>query len=577
VYEAVSAGVGHADVSLPDKLDGYNRTVSVQGLCDNAVTLSSAFTFQRGGGEFYAGLRAANGTSPVSLSFGAATCQMTGISISKTTATTPFQAELRLQFEGCTGSAAGVTNAAVVVGIRKEADAALDMGLLAWSKEVSKTTTTTTVAPVQVSQQTDASVTEVGAGSCDGQERRQIPNVTKETECKLECIGSATSAQLLGGTGCTGFAFNAKASGATCITYNGAVTQAAQKPGWKCFNMSYKTSTYAKSTPAPVAIVVEKPRELYVEQAFGHAQMAYLHEISPPKDSPNCFKPMWYFKLEDNLGKELSAAVQVADWEEFMSLLPDAKKTASVVSAPMVLDRVLFNTCTSSTGWSRAECFVAAPEATQCRSAEMSSAIVSGVITSVLTWLLVAIIFKVCQLGRRGSSKGEYTKLNGPVEGKQGEIVCDCSVVATLSLVALVGSVGSCWVSMQFLTTVFRKAECYNINEFSIVILCVCISTALTIMIFLWHMAGFRNSHPMVHNLMGPPTKTAEVGSRLMLVDVEEGAKFGSALDSIQMTMRGSTVTGFKNSYSPTNTPNQSPNASFMSTGGPQMTGASQR
>lgn len=574
MYEAVSAGVGIAGVLLPDKADGYNRTVSVDGLCSNAFTNSSAFTCQRVGGEFYAGLLAAKGASPVSLSFGTATCQMTGISISKTHATTPFQAELRLQFESCKGSAAGVTNAAVVVGIRKEVNPAVDMGLLAWSKEVCAAAaaagTTTTVAPVQVSQQTDARVTEVGAGSCKASERRQIENIKKETECKLECIGSASSAQVLGGTGCTGFAFNAAASGATCITYSGAVLQAKSHSGWKCFNMSFEKSTYAKATPAPVAPAQENTQILNVKQALGQIEMAYLHEISPPKDSPDCFKPMWWFKPEDKLGNELSVAVDAADWEDFMSFLPDASKTVSVVSAPMVLDRVLFNTCTNSSGWGR-ECsvFVVAPEATQatqCRSAEIWSAIVAGVITSVLTWLLVAIVFKVCHLGRRASSKStnlyQYERLKAPVDGKQGEkIVCDCSVVALLSLVALVGSAGSCWISMQFLTTVFRKAECYNINEFFIVILCVCISTALTIMIFLWHMTGFSISHPLVHDPvrhMSAPKEAPQKESHLVLVDVVDGAAEGTELASFQSQMQGSAIVGFTSS-------NQSLNNSFVS------------
>lgn len=573
VYEAVSAGAGFADVLLPDKADGYNRTVSVNGLCNNAVTNSSAFTCQRGGGEFYAGLLASNGAAPVSLSFGSATCQMTGISIAKTNAATPFQAELRLQFEGCTGSAAGVENAAVVVGIRKEVNPPVDIGLLAWSQEVCKTVTTTTGAPVQVSQQTDARVTEVGAGRCDASERKQIPNITKETACKLECIGSASAAQSLGGTGCTGFAFNAAASGATCITYSGAVLQATSSSGWKCFNVSFQNSSYAKATPAPVAPPQDSTQLLNVKQALGQTEMAYLHEISPPKDSPDCFKPMWWFKPEDKLGNEFSVAVKAADWEDFMSLLPEANKTTSVVSAPMVLDRVLFNTCTNSSGWGQECSVVAAPaatQATQCRSAEIWSAIVAGVITSVLTWLLVAIVFKVCQLGRRASSirYGEYERLKAPVDGKQGEkIVCDCSVVALLSLVALVGSAGSCWVSMQFLTTVFRKAECYNINEFFIVILCVCISTALTIMIFLWHMTGFSTSHPLVHDTVGHMSgkkQAPQVESTLMLVSVEEGSKVGSVLDSFHMKSQGGSVVGFTPGN--LNTPIQSPNNTAMST-----------
>jgi len=520
VYEAVSAGVSHEDVTLPAKLDGFNRTVSIEGLCDNAVTTSSSFTCQSGGGEFHAGLTAP--VSPVTLTFGLATCQMTGISIYKTDGHQDdgFKAMLRLQFDGCMGSPTGVTNAAVVVGITK--DPVKDMNLLKWSREVCKSAVTTTFAPAAVSQQTDALVTPVGAGTCEATERRKIEDIKTEDNCKVECMGSATAAQILGGVGCKGFAFNSGASGATCITYSGSVTKAIPDAGWKCFNLSTSVDqmTYGKSTPAPATVLEDVPQELYVEQALGQSGMAYLHEISPPKDSPDCFKPMWWFKLEDREGKPLSVSVKDADWDDFMSdaRFPTEEKTKSVVSAPMVLDRVLFNTCTKSTKYSEQTCFVAPVEKTQCRSEELTGAVISGVFTAILTWIFVGVFFKCCSMRQNRNVRGEYTKLDGPVEGTKSEAVCDACTVATLSLVALSGAVGCCGASMWFLNAVLRSADCYDFDELLIVILCVAISAWLGVSCILWHMAQFRHTHPMVRDAGSKPA--VQSGSHLMLVDV---------------------------------------------------------
>jgi hypothetical protein len=333
--------------------------------------------------------------------------------------------------------------------------------------------------------------------------------------------------------------------------------------------MSLSSSSISKSTVAPPVVAQELPQELYIEQALGKSAMAYMHEISPPKDSPACFKPMWWFRLEDRDGRPISVAVKDADWDKFMSdpSIPVAEKTSSSVRAPMVLDRVLFDTCTKSDGWGAATCYVPPPVKTQCRSEEETGAVVSGVFTAVLTWLMVGIVFKVCSLSKKSSVKGEYTKLDGPQEGPEPP-VCGASVVAFLTLVAAGAAFGICFFAEKFLTSMLRSAECYDEDEFMVIMLAVVISTALTIMLVLWYMAQFRHPHTLVANVGAPVKKAAESGTNLMLVDVEDGKTIGSALDSIQMTQQGGQVTGFRS----LNSPGGTPNASYMSNGGPVMT-----
>lgn len=560
IHTAVSAG--KPNVSVPPKLVGFNRTVTIDGLCADAFTVSTDFTCGGAGGEFRAGLTAPPAQSPVALRFGAASCPLTAISVYKTAAGSVFEAEMRFSFEGCVD--APVASAAVVVGIRK--DATSDFNLMPWTKEVCNIQgATTPPASATVSQETATILMAVGKGQCKAVERRQIANITTETACKLQCVGSSTKAQLLGGVGCTGFSFKAGAKGPNCITYSGSVVAINNKSsdaGWKCFNMSFKNTSYSKSTPPPVVIQKDETQMLYLKTVLGESTNGYLQHISPPADAPTCFTPLWWFTLQDAKGHPQSVPVKEADWDSFMDLIPDHMATASVVSAPVVLDRVIVDTCHASPGWGHQACFVPEVKKTECRQEEVTGAIVSGVITSILTWILVGITFYIYKRSLKGN--GSYESLNEPGQGGR---FCQSRIVCLLCVTAAGGACISCYVSMKFLEAVLRSEGCYDFQEFLVVILAVVLSVALTIIIILQYMATAHPSHP--HPLLGGDKKVERKNTKLVLVEVEDGKSVGNALNTMSATQEGNVFTSFVSGGSGGGTPMMS----TMGTGPMNSTG----
>lgn len=533
VHEAVSAG--KPDVTVPLKHEGFNRTVTIDGLCADAFTISSSFICSGAGGEFRAGLTTAPALSPVALRFGKASCPLTAISVYKTAAGSKFEAEMRFHFEGCVG--APVTSAAVVVGIRPDEKA--DFNLLPWTKEVCKVPGQTTPSPVAtISAETDAVIQLVGAGTCVGTVRREIEKITTEQACKFQCVSSLTKAHLLGGTGCRGFSFNDKAAGATCITYSGNITASQPKKDWQCYNMSFNGTGYAKSTPPPVP-VSDTTELLDLKKVLGTSSVGYLQHISPPLDAPACFLPMWWFTLEDQMGQPQSVPIKQSEWDEFKTLLPAPMPTVSVVSAPQVIDRVIVNTCSVSKGWGAQACFVPVAKKTECRDEEITGAIVSGVITSLLTWLLVGVVFYVYKKTLMG--KAGYESL--AEAGGRGGRFCQSKILCCLCVVAAGGACICCWLSMQFLNAVLNSSGCYDFDEFLVVILAVTLATALTIIVILQYMASVHPSHP--HPLLAPEKKVERKTTKLVLVEVEDGKNVGMPLDTLTGQSEGSVFTSF--------------------------------
>lgn len=541
VYQAVAAG--EPRIEIPEKWEGFNRTVSLEGICQDSATTSEAFVCKSGGSEVSAGL--ASLLNPIiKLHFGAATCPLSGISVYKTgaEASSKFEAELRLEFDECQG-AASTSSAAVVVGVRKDQNE--DFGIMKWTKEVCGAATTTTVAPVAVFQETDAISQEVGEGSCNATERRRIDGVTSEADCKLQCLGSSTAAHALGKTGCTGFAFNA-ASSTPCITYSGSFTATEKNDGWKCFSLSYAAGHITKSTaPPPLPPPKKIPQQLKIAEALGVSSIGYLKDISPPADAPGCFPAshLWWFELQDTSGAPLSVAVHEDEWDEFMAGLPEAKITKSVVSAPTVLDRVIFSTCTQS-GWGQATCYVAPPPETgdsPCRNEELSGAVISGVSTSVLTWILVGAAFQLFKMASKTSSKGpEYERIGG-----SAGMLCAGPVIPILCTVAAGGACICCYLSMQFLQATFRSASCYSNSEFLVVVYCVAVSVAVSILLLLMFMHQVAPYHAHEVGAVAPQKEAAK--SHLIMLEVPEGQGAGTYHPTLAPQAGGGSANGSTN------------------------------
>jgi len=550
-YKAVSAGQPNATV--PGKWSGFNRTVSLEGFCVDVFSLSTGWSCSTGGGELRAGLKATNGTSPVALNFAGVRCPLTAISAYKTTeASADFEAELRFEFEGCVAplnQTAPVNTAAVVVGIRKDTTGA-DFNLVPWTKEVCKAYYITSTPPPAsnvsvISAATEQLVGLAGGSTCDATVRRTIENIEKLDDCKMQCVGSATKAHILNGTGCSGYAYSADAK--TCKTFEGPVNKVTTSSGWSCYNLTYGGASYSKSTPPPAPVAVDTTEILAIKEVLGLSTSAYLQHITPPSDAATCFAPMWWFTLSDRYtGKMQSVPVKEAHWDALMNrALPDAVKLPdnSEVSAPQILDRVVFDTCAPSNGWGQTACFVAPPKKTHCRDEEIHGAIISGVITSLLTYLMVGCWF--CIYLRCGTKKSGYDPAAADESGQTGSRVCTHrSFQIGMCVTAVGGSCLSVWLSMQFLNAVMRSADCFDFAEFMVVIIAVTLATALAIIIFTLYMATFHPAHP--HPILHTATKTERKSTKLMLVEVQDGTDVGHSLDSMMATKEDGRWTGFE-------------------------------
>lgn len=517
--KAVHAGRVHDNINVPDKWDGFNRSVSIDGLCLDSFTASSSYSCSGGvGGEFSA---AAKVPTNVTLRFGAASCPLTAMSIYKTPKGT-FEAEMRLQFDGCV--AAPVASAAVVVGIRKDKEA--DFNLLPWTEDVCKSETTTWAPPASISTETNAKMLLVGQGNCDATELKSIKNIATTEDCKLQCISETSQAALLDTAPCTGFTYNNQVSSeANCITFKGKVTKATDKAGWTCYNMTTEETQYAKSTPAPVLGPKDTTQMLDMNKVLTSSP-ALLEEILPPAAEPTCFKSMWWFTLQDRMGNPRSLPVKLADWDAFMAKLPEPMTTKSVVdTASMVMDRILVNTCVAGTGWDETTCFVPPVEQDNtCRNEEVTAAVVAGVFTSFCTWILVGIIF---WMYKSALQHREYQPLQEP--GEKGRF-CQSQLLFGLTVVAACGATLFAWVSMQFLDALMGSSGCFDMTEFTLIVIAVGLAAGLAIILFLWFVARAHPSHP--HPLIADKPKEAKQPSTLMLVEVPHGGSTATPLAS---------------------------------------------
>lgn len=539
-YKAVSAG--KTNVSVPRKWDGFNRTVTIDGFCADTFSISTNFQCVIGPHEFRMLMpQAVNLTAPVALRFGPATCPLTGIGLYKTPQG-KFPAEMRFEFEGCQAAPLG-TAAVVVVGVREDVND-LNFNLLPWTQEVCIPKSQTTKAPSQVNFTVNTifmkvpceNQTECSSGICDAIERRKLNRNTEEG-CKSECQASGTKAHILNGTGCTGFSFYANApDGEQCVLFSGIVTKAKKSDGYSCYNMTFNDTAYAKVTPPPPPAVKDTSELLAIREVLGLSAAGYLQQISPPADAASCspaWTTMWWFTLEDRQGNPLSVPASKADLDALKAILPDPLKTENKTSAAQVIDRVIVDTCTVSDGWGAQMCFVPPVVKTECRSEEITGAIISGVITCILTWIFVACWF--CFYLQFAGSKAGYNAAAADESGRsQGSRICEHTrFFIGMVVVALGGSNLASWISMKFLDAVMRSSECYSNNEFLVVAIAICQSVSLGIIIFSWYMKNYHPAHP--HPLLQPEVKP-EISNKLMLIEAPPNAQTGNhpmtALDS---------------------------------------------
>merc|ERR1711971_1178892 len=141
-----------------------------------------------------------------------------------------------------------------------------------------------------------------------------------------------------------------------------------------------------------------KALQLNLDEFLSTPSIAYMTSIAPPAASPTCFEPVTFFALEDKVGQPAKIGVPEAEWDELIGYL---KETAgsSTVSAPQVLDRVIFDPCGKTPGWGSQTCagVGTASEAKldTCKQEETINSIVTGCVSSTGTWILVAIVYRL--------------------------------------------------------------------------------------------------------------------------------------------------------------------------------------
>jgi len=284
-YEAAHAGF--PNVTLPRVGSGFNRTLNIDGFCNDVLFDSNSFNCEKYGAEFHAVVKEATGSF---LRFDNVNCPLKGITIARTPPGAPYEAEMRFQFEWCKAAAgfpaSPVASAAVVVNLQKEGfppHKGAGPNLLGWMKEVCKIKPTPPPG-VQIQMNLHTNLTLVGPGQCmatikerEGDSQKHfIPGVKEMLGCKATCTGSMSRAEATGikDDVCTGFAFNPGAeANKTCILYKSKVTEV--------INMTAKTgkgggakeekARRLQTTPAPLTVAPIGVTPVPIGPTFGPA------------------------------------------------------------------------------------------------------------------------------------------------------------------------------------------------------------------------------------------------------------------------------------------------------------------
>jgi len=443
-----SANLAVPNYSVAKVGSGFNRTLNLDGMCNSIVWKSDSFTCAKKKGEWHATVSKPNG---VLLKFDNANCALHGVTVARTKPGSPFEAELRLQFFPCnarTGTAAPpVSAAAVSIGLQKEgtpAHSGNDANLKMWMDDVCNVKPTSSPQQ-QITTEVNYNMTHLGNGTCDST-ILEFNSAITVSGCKTACGAAAKKAKIAGLTGasCTGFAFNEALADKKCVLYNTSISVAQissrrltdpfSVPGWECYDVKVTDTANNKVTPAPTGYeeyALEKGlrEELRMKDVMGGKKEtmreAILHQVDPPV--PFCFEGTWWFSLQDSVGNPAHISINQENWDEVMKNLPPYVPETTGVDSQITIDRVLVQTCVDISGWGR-NCVM--PEARKtCDSVQLINSIITGLVTPILSWLVVYGVYK---LAKGGDQLGE-----GP-EASKAAPKCTVAVVVICTLTALI-------------------------------------------------------------------------------------------------------------------------------------------
>lgn len=483
-----SAMEGSPNYGVPAVGNGFNRTLNLDGFCNNIIWAATDFKCAKKKNEWHAALKKATGAI---LKFDNADCALHGVTIAKKPPGSDYEAELRLQFFPCENRfGAGnppVSSAAIAIGLKKEGDEKHKgnaPNLQHWMNEVCDVEATP-VGITQISTSTHVDLDDLGNGVCDSTILQCVDTATTLDACKTTCSSESQTAAALGKTDslCTGFAWNDAAPVAEkCILYKGDISVKAPRrrldtnttsddanhsqakpcqfvnhPGFKCFKVNVTKTNNDVATPAPVGYgkylfengLVDS---LHMANVMGGTKQsmteAILTQVDPPE--PFCYEATWWFSLQDETGTPAHISLNNKHFDKVMEILPQYVPEITPIGSTITKDRVLVQTCTTIKGWGRS-CVMPAGKAL-CDSVQMINSIVTGLLTPILSWLLVNLVYSMM--------KGKDRDGDGPEAAKEAP-KCDGMIAIICCIVAIVFSMVISYGSSTILEKLLGK-DCFH-------------------------------------------------------------------------------------------------------------------
>jgi len=516
-YKAVMKG--KQDPLLPPIGQGFNRSLELTNFCGLPAPLDAAKYDCVAPGSMSATLKdGLNSTS--GLKFGGATCSLSGIKVYKKAA----EVEALLQFTGCSGGYAPSFGAAAIA-VRLEKAATGDFNILPWMKQVEGNCIGAPVPPsgpstIDLGVTTKAEV--VGAGQCAGVAKSKKTGGITQAQCQSLCAGEIVQGHDTPEATCTGFSYKLTATGKEgdehCLLYNTNVSDLASKDGnWTCYKMEVLKD---KKAAQKVTDKVVEAYPLKLDELLSTVPEAFVQVISPPAASPKCFEPLAWFTLENKAAQPAVLHVPEAEWEELVGLLKETPTSTSAVSSPQVLDRVIFNPCGSTPGWGSQTCSgvgtATSAKGSQCKQEETINSIVTGCLSSIGTWIVVGIVYRLLKVA---PSSNQYDQL---VDSEKPPASCSPTLLLILCGVAVGGAILCSWASTYLLNAIMRSDSCLDFDEVLVAILSSMLATAIAVVLSLWFLAKQYPNQP--HPLLGNKPLDLPKSSKLLLVEVPDGS-----------------------------------------------------
>jgi len=576
-------------VSVPIPGSGFNRTLDLDGVSNDVLYSSTSFSspsctakvtegptpIARTAGEFHAIVEQATGASA---RFDGAQCDLKAIAIRKTEPGSPFEAEIRFQFESCAKLAGFpgqpvASSSAVVLGLRSDptlvpaglAGTSLQLGIVPWMKAVCGWEKKAPVKKSNLAVTSEHVLKLFGPGKCEhaspSDEKVKAHLVTLEA-CKGDCARSILEHKYLKeATGvCTGFAFS---EAEKCITYTGAISAeksvASADAAWKCFGMKLEDASSQAAKTTKVDPEAQK-KYLHVRDVFSGPPLsmstAKLMEIKPQAGDDKCpstIPATWWFMLQDDLGTYSSLGVPAAEWDELMGMLPDPLTNAKPTRSSLTIDRVLVTTgnpgnpafAAKEASWGR-ECIKPKVEKL-CNNKQLVNSIVTGVVVPVGGWLVVSWVQKILPSNhaRIQSNDLQYDPADVPRCSLQG--------VAILCIVAMLACAGLAFGCSTAVGYAFGAAGCkHGPREMVVVGFATGIPAALAMIFGLVYLNRSADKHAITQQ-SGAAAYAMPKGHKLMLVEVQEGQDVmsGKPINPDIMNTGTSAMVSYNASHSP--------------------------